>query len=507
MIFSTKKRMIKNLEAQKLIIVYGAGGVGQKVGAWIKKNGLTDFYYAVSDKNKNPEQIEGIPVRQIDELISVNKEAIVIVATLPALHQDIKSHLNKQGFENVVYVKEKFLKSIGVIEINGVFPEKRALYYEKLNYITKKIFNFFSCKNIVVFESKIDYTDNCRALSEYLEKHMVDKYQIVWIMKEPQKYKKCQKNKKIFINRFHLSTIEIIKLNYYISRAQFIFFTHPGWLHEWKSEQKIINLGHGNPFKKAEPLTHVADCVLASGEDGIKYRKMEYKDDMRVVVLGPPRNDWLFEKNFEVMKIYADGKDYQKIIICLPTYKQYEADAGKLKKTKYDSRELNEFCLNTIQDSAELTELNQFLKKKNVLLLCKNHYLQKSLKKENLTNIKYIDNKLLQKNGHDIYQLLAISDALITDFSSIYMDYLLLDRPIAFFCNSVCEYTRGFALEHPEKYMPGMKIYDNEDLKIFISSVIDNFDHYKKEREGVRNLIFKYQDNQNCKRCAEYFEL
>ena len=502
-----ERKMIKNLKSGKTIIIFGAGGVGQKVCAWIKNNKFTNIYYAVSDKSRNPEQIDGIVVKQIEEMTAIKESSVVIVATQPVLHQEIKQCLNKLGFKNTFFVNDRFLKSIGIVEVNGVFPEKRAIYYKKINQVARMICSLFSCKNIVVFESKIDYTDNCRALSEYMEKYMADKYQIVWIMKKPEKHRGDLKDKKIYINRYHMSTVDIIRLNYYISRAKFIFFTHPGWLHEWTPEQKVINLGHGNPLKKAEPLGHVADCVLASGKDGVKYRKLEYKDEMRVEILGPPRNDWLFVRNSSVMQKYTEGNVYQKIIICLPTYKQYETDAGILKKTKYDSRELNEFCLNTIQDNAEFMKFNQFLKEKQVLLLCKEHYLQKKTKKKNMTNIKYIDNDLLQKNDHDIYHLLANADALITDFSSIYMDYLLLDKPIGFFCNSFNEYVRGFTLEQPEKYMPGMKIYDNDGLKSFVVSVINNYDKYKKERKEVRDLIFKYQDNQNCKRCAEHFEL
>ncbi|MCI9422346.1 MAG: hypothetical protein HFG81_06470 [Dorea sp.] len=497
--------ILKRLKSSPRIILYGAGCIGQKVAAWLTTNGYTDFCYAVSDKSKNPDQIGEFVVRQIEELLPIKEEATVIVSTLPTLHYDIKQHLDKLGFRNKIFVNDRFLKSIGIAEVNGMFPEKRAAYYARLNYLSQKLCHFFPCKNIVVFESKIDYTDNCRALSEYLEKQLPGKYQIVWIMKEPGKQRRRLNKKTILISRNQLSTIEIIRLNYYISRAKYIFFTHPGWLCSWKPEQKVINLGHGNPLKNAESLGHVADCVLASGENGIQYRKKEYREDIRVEVLGPPRNDWLFAVDTGVLQAYTDSKKYQKVILCLPTYKQYAMDAGTLKKTKYDSKEINEYCLNTIHSEAELRDLNEYLKEKNILLLCKNHYLQKTSKKRNLSHIKYIDNNLLQKNGHDIYQLMAASDALITDFSSIYMDFLLLDRPVGFFCNSIADYTRGFTMEHPEKYMPGMKIHDNNELKEFIADLAIHTDYYKKEREEARNLIFKYQDNQNCRRCAEYF--
>ena len=140
-------------------------------------------------------------------------------------------------------------------------------------------------------------------------------------------------------------------------------------------------------------------------------------------------------------------------------------------------------------------------------MICKEHYLQKQIPGRKLSNIRYINDEILQSNNHDIYHLLAAANGLITDYSSIFMDFLLLDRPVGFFFNSVEQYDRGFTMEHPELYMPGMKIYNNQDLEDFVDLVVKGDDGYGEERKAARNLIFDYQDNQNCRRCAEYFKL
>lgn len=500
------RRVLKKIAKYDFIIIYGAGGIGKKVANLLINNGIKNFVYAVSDKHQNPEKIDGVDVKEIQELCNIKSKAIVIVATMPNIQNAITDTLNEKGFHNRFYVDDKFLKQMGVIQVNGIFPEKHPAFYESLNNFLRKVLRNLSCKNIIVFESKIDYTENCRALSEYIEENMPEKYKLVWIVKE---INSINKRKNItYISRHRMSVLSLLRLNYYISRARFIFFTHPSWLLDWKKEQRVINLGHGNPLKKADnPNAHVADCVLASSEDGIKYRKLEYKEDINVEVLGPPRNDWLFQKNTDVLKAYIGEKAYKKIIVCFPTYKQYDVDLGNIKRVKYDSREENVYCLNTINIVEDLENLNELLKEKEIILICKEHYLQKKNNKANRSNIIYLDNEMLQANGHDLYQLMGNADALITDFSSIYMDFLLLNRPVGFFSNTIGDYERGFAVENPEQYMPGQKILDNQDLRAFIENVATGKDEYADKRKVARDLIFKYQDNQNCRRCVNYFNL
>ena len=62
----------------------------------------------------------------------------------------------------------------------------------------------------------------------------------------------------------------------------------------------------------------------------------------------------------------------------------------------------------------------------------------------------------IQKQKMTVYTLLRNADGLITDYSSVYFDYMLLDRPIAFAIDDIKEYgdKRGFIFETPEDYMP-----------------------------------------------------
>ena len=103
--------------------------------------------------------------------------------------------------------------------------------------------------------------------------------------------------------------------------------------------------------------------------------------------------------------------------------------------------------------------------------------------------------------------MLRCADALVTDFSGVFLDYILLDRPMGFFCNDRDQYTRGFAMENPEDYMPGPHMYTVEDFLSFIDSVCTGEDEYRQFRKTVRDRVHTYQDDQNCRRFLEYFNI
>ena len=55
--------------------------------------------------------------------------------------------------------------------------------------------------------------------------------------------------------------------------------------------------------------------------------------------------------------------------------------------------------------------------------------------------------------------------------------------------------------------MPGNKIYSIEDMFNFIEDIANDIDRYKCERQKVFDWLFKYHDNQSCKRLIEFLGL
>jgi CDP-glycerol glycerophosphotransferase (TagB/SpsB family) len=95
----------------------------------------------------------------------------------------------------------------------------------------------------------------------------------------------------------------------------------------------------------------------------------------------------------------------------------------------------------------------------------------------------------------DTTELLHFVDILVTDYSSIYHDFLLLDRPILFvpYDYQAFEKARGFSYDYYE-YLPGPELMSFADFQSELSDIEEGVDRYRAERRRLRNLIHKHQD-------------
>jgi CDP-glycerol glycerophosphotransferase (TagB/SpsB family) len=104
----------------------------------------------------------------------------------------------------------------------------------------------------------------------------------------------------------------------------------------------------------------------------------------------------------------------------------------------------------------------------------------------------------------DPYTFLKEIDLLITDYSSIYSDYLMLNRPSVLFPFDFEEYsqdTRECYFEYDE-YMPETKAYNMQELMDSIDMVFEN-DLCSKGRLELRSRIFATADGHSSKRLYE----
>ncbi len=131
------------------------------------------------------------------------------------------------------------------------------------------------------------------------------------------------------------------------------------------------------------------------------------------------------------------------------------------------------------------------MKKQNAFFILKLHpFVSKLYENKNFSNIVFYESQ------SDIYPILKYTDILITDYSSVYFDFLLIDKPIVFFDYDYEEYSsnmNGFVYDYEEN-APGDKVKTQIELEKSIEEILNEKDLFKEQRIHVLKKFFKYVD-------------
>ncbi len=250
-------------------------------------------------------------------------------------------------------------------------------------------------------------------------------------------------------------------------------FRHPQNLWEkWKCMPRNIS---------SEKST---DHILATSEFLKPLFESAFRNPNNVFVCGYPRNDYLISDEIKNVLLPNEQKELDSVREFLNKYKD-----GKVV-----------YYMPTYRDSQgqffEIMDLEKFavnLSKEHILFCIKQHPFSKH--KEEFAAIQY-ENILMLDSDSDPYVVLKLSDVLVTDYSSIYFDFLLVDKPIIFFDYDREDYeksSRELYWEY-EKMTPGEKVETMEGLieAIYHACIRpeNNSEKYIIERKRIRNQMF-----------------
>ena len=368
---------------------------------------------------------------------------------------------------------------------------KKALL--KIFFRPLTLFNKFIKKDshLIFFYSNLGFRDNVRAFYDYLIEHEYHKkYRIVVSVNDFEDYEKSAPDGVSFIGNRQGIPVFL--------KAKYAFYCFGKYPIKPAKRQMVVNLWHGTPLKKIGNLEQGHEHTDYNFFTKVLTSSPMYKPIMadifgckksQVEVMGNPRNDEMFRKDRLVDTAIRRG--CRKMFAWLPTYREYDGD----------------FVISTLSKD-DLKELDRYLKEIECRMIIKTHPMQQP----DLTGIKYsavefITEEQLKKQKMTVYTLLRNADALITDYSSVYFDYLLLNRPIAFAIDDMETYAsrRGFVFENPKEFMPGMEIRTLYDMEKFISDTFNGEDSYRKQRKAVCDKVNYYQDGNACERIAKRF--
>lgn len=130
-------------------------------------------------------------------------------------------------------------------------------------------------------------------------------------------------------------------------------------------------------------------------------------------------------------------------------------------------------------------KFDEYLCKEDIFIISKFHFAG------DLSIIDTTENFINIENDIDVYPFMKYLDLMITDYSSLYADFLFLDKPIIFYPYDYSIYKnkdKGFLFDY-NKVTPGTKVFDLEELK---KAIINNLklDNYKTERNKIKMMYF-----------------
>lgn len=98
----------------KRLLVFGAGEVGSLIVGLLEKKGISDFEIVVTNPSNNRKEICGHMVRRIDEFMEKRDDVVVLIASKPINHRNMRDCLREKGFLNYRYVMQSIF--IGDVE-------------------------------------------------------------------------------------------------------------------------------------------------------------------------------------------------------------------------------------------------------------------------------------------------------------------------------------------------------------------------------------------------------
>ena len=379
------------------------------------------------------------------------------------------------------------------------------------------------CEGRIVFKNRQmqDFTDNARAMFEYLiQNEFNNKYQIIWLVSEKKKFRKYKYKNVKFVTAENKYGWNSCSAYYYGNTAKYFFYTNnTANLNRYHCKgQMVINLWHGCGYKGAthankniprSKTMEMFDYALVPGALFVESKSSYWecaKD--KILPLGYPRYDWMLSpknsKHRILSTLFNRRVGTTKLIIWLPTFRNNNLEGYTENAIEF------KYELPTIEKQEDMLLLDSYCKKENILLIIKKHPLQIGWAEHEKTyqNIYYITDEQLISKDIQLYHLIGVCDALLSDYSSVAVDFLLLDRPIGFVLEDFELYskTRGFIFESPLQFMPGEKIYNFHDLQKFFCNVSHGVDTCKKERQEAITVMHNRTENY-CARIAEYFHL
>ncbi len=467
-------------EAEKSIYVFGCNEAAK---AFIGQNREDYCIRGALDNSLGiwKSDFQGVPVLSPQESIpELNPDRDVIIIALKKSADCVADQITSLGFVNFYSL--------------AVMLSQTPPYFEWISEMEKA--EKEPLKDLILFESTNDFDGNSGALYEYLKTNNTS-HKCAWVVRSVE-------NKQLVFDEDDEAVCpgaSYDDLKRYIelracSKWQ-IWDNNP--IRKVREGQINIFLQHfGMGFKQTSSFYQTPEYVdyILSPNEYVRDQQQSsllYPQSASFIYGELPRNDVLHKTWHELSKL--TDKTFSRTVIWMPTLRLLDTNGRKDADIEYP------YGISLVYSEEEMIYLNCILKRLDILLIIRPHPRQMlNYSTENYSNIIYVSGKMNKEV--DGYKLLTQMDAMITDYSSVVFDYMLLDRPVAFVLEDLEHFNLEYKMDDPDYFMPGNKIYDMDDMESFLQSLKEGADPFGDKRRALCKIVNPPFEGQGAKKLA-----
>ncbi len=285
-------------------------------------------------------------------------------------------------------------------------------------------------------------------------------------------------------------------------RARVVVHTHGVYGIPPRAARKtFVNLWHGMPVKRleAEPAVSSRQTDLLTVTSALHGRHIAETwnlDPSRLVETGLPRNDRMLRASRaprpEALTRLTAGRP---MVLWLPTYRR--SVLGELRLDGVDFANPFEF------PGADLASVGALAEHLGAHVVVKPHPMAPPPTVVEAGSVSVWDQARLTELGLTLYELLGHADVLVTDHSSVWVDFLLLDRPMVFALADLASYaeSRGHYFTPLAEHLPGPVVTDLEELGPALVEALEQ-DPWADRRRALRGEHHTHLDDHSAARVA-----
>lgn len=358
-------------------------------------------------------------------------------------------------------------------------------------------------ENTIVFESGVgrQVSDAPREIYDKLVETDKGKYKKVWAYNGTKPM--TDKNTKVVKRLSPAYYYYLATSKYWVNNQSFPYYVTA------RKNTKYLQTWHGTPLKRmlfdldeihgrdegyVDRVTQAKNqwtTLLAQSDYAEEKFKSAFNYSQEVLKVGYPRNDVLFrdtKEQEERLKAMLNISEEKKVILYAPTFRDDAEKKG------------NKFAVDLKID------FENFINKlgEDYVLLLRFHVIASGKVK---IPLEYSDRIKNVSNYPEIQDLYKISECLITDYSSVFFDYMNLKRPMIFYAYDLENYEqnlRGFYLNYEEN-VPGPIVKEEDELYEYLGDLEKLKSDYSVKMDKMLEKFAPKDDENSAQRVIEHF--